>query len=76
MSAEPLQALELAQLYAASIFHAVGQLVGMHVGVTAPRSVPEFWLSTLVITAGTAIHAAFLGVIAATLQERCAQSGS
>ena len=62
--------LELAQLYSAAIFHAVGQLVGVHEGLSPPRTVPEFWLTTIVMMVGTSIYAAFLGVIAASLQER------
>lgn len=49
--------LELVQLYSAAVFHAVGQLVGMHVGLSSPQTAPEFWVSTIVMVAGTVLAA-------------------
>jgi len=71
---EDTRYLEMCQLYSAAIFHAVGQLVGLHTGLASPQVAPEFWVSTIVTVAGTAIYAAFLGVIAASLQERYASA--
>lgn len=67
-----LQFLELCQLYSGSMFHATGQLIGMHVGITNPRSVPEFWMSIITLLAGATIYAGFLGIIASAMQERYA----
>ena len=64
-----VQWMELTQLYSGAMFNAIGQLLGVHVALSSPRTVPEFWLSIAIVAFGMLLYAGFLGMISGSIDE-------